>query len=368
VRVLAAPDATQSAILPQLEATERLLARGASLASGRDEDAEIVVMPDLGLPHNVRRIRGGFFTGAYYRWSGDTPFIPVDATVNVCGVGLYRVSLPDEDDTVFRERVGKAMVTADGVTTYVPNFASGNHFVLLVDVAAGQQGLDPGRYLVLHASSAEFKKQFNGLYPAPNNWYSDQVRTIEGEGHRYLRYISGSTAETFARRAAMLVDYQRDRMRTFADLIAGPGGVEDEILSVPHYGMPDRNSIAIGCQWMDPARPNYVLLTRPKAPVYLVRAREGGQNAVTTEQGERLLTPHGLGVKSTSPLTLSYGENSIEVNGKPFTLDASLAEEDLVAIRDFHGQETVQSTLAHTPGDILAELTQIAAYHRNGEK
>ena len=49
-------------------------------------------MPDLGLPSNVNRIHGGFFTGALYTWQTSTPIVPVDTTVNSCGISVYRVS------------------------------------------------------------------------------------------------------------------------------------------------------------------------------------------------------------------------------------------------------------------------------------
>lgn len=368
MRLLAEPDATQAAILPHLQVTEQLLARAVTASSGREGDAEIIGMPDLGLPHNVRRIHGGFFTGAYYSWSSDVPFVPVDATVNVCGVGLYRVSSPAEDETTFRTRVRTALARAAADTTYVGNFASGNHFVLLTEVTEGQAGLAAGRYLVLHASSAEFKKQYNGLYPEPGNWFSHRIRVVEGPGNRYLRYIDGTTAEQFFRRAELLVDYQRDRLRTFAELIAGPDGIEEEVLSVPHYGMPDASSIAIGCQWMNPAAPDYVLLTRPTAPVYLVRATPGAENVVATDAGERMLTPHGLGVRSTTAPRIEYEPSALTVNGTSFALNESLADRGVVAIREFDGRSTVDAALASTPGDVLAELTQLAAFHRNGEK
>ena len=51
----------------------------------------IYAMPDLGIAQNGTRMLGGFYTGSCYSWDSDVPFIPVDATVNVCGTAVYRL-------------------------------------------------------------------------------------------------------------------------------------------------------------------------------------------------------------------------------------------------------------------------------------
>ena len=49
-------------------------------------------MPDLGIAQNGTRMFGGFYTGAFYSWNSDIPFVPVDTTVNVCGTTVYKLS------------------------------------------------------------------------------------------------------------------------------------------------------------------------------------------------------------------------------------------------------------------------------------
>ncbi|MEV6404213.1 hypothetical protein AB0M58_14860 [Streptomyces bobili] len=367
MRTLTAPDATQSEILTQLTVTEALLSRAATRISGRARDAEIVPMPDLGLPHNVRRIHGGFFTGAYYSWESDVPMVPVDATVNLCGVSVFRTSADFCDAAEFSRCVAAAKAKLGKESRYVWNFARGNHFIILAEVRRDGGLLPPGRYLVLHASSAEFKDQYNGLYPTADNWYADAIRHEEGEDGRYLRYIHGAPAERFHRLVRMLEDYQRDRQWFCASLVAGRENSLEEVLSVPHYGMPDSCSVAIGCQWLDPARPLAPLLTRPGAPLYLVQARSGGNNEVTTERGRRLLTPHGLGVSSDAALDLGFHPKALGIAGRRYPLEDSLAGESFTAIRDFDRDTDLTRILADCPGTVAAELHQKYSYYRSGE-
>ncbi|WP_158575838.1 hypothetical protein [Streptomyces corynorhini] len=367
MRALTAPDATQSEILAQLAVTEALLSRVATKVSGRQRDAEIVPMPDLGLPHNVRRIHGGFFTGAYYGWESDVPMVPVDATVNLCGVSVFRTSADFPDAAEFSRRVAAAKAKLAAESRYVWNFARGNHFIILAEVRGDGGLLPPGRYLVLHASAAEFKDQYNGLYPTPGNWYADAVRHEEGADGRYLRYLHGAPAERFHRLVRMLEDYQCERQWFCASLVAGRESSLEEVLSVPHYGMPDSQSVAIGCQWLDPARPTAPLLTRPGAPLYLVRARPGGANEVTTGRGRRLLTPHGLGVRSDAALDLGFHPGALGIAGRRYRLEESLAGAGFTAIRAFDRDTDLTRVLADCPGTVVAELHQKYSYYRSGD-
>ncbi|MEU6815287.1 hypothetical protein [Streptomyces sp. NPDC046860] len=347
--------------------TENLLSRTATLVSGRACDAEIVPMPDLGLPHNVRRIHGGFYTGAFYQWESTVPMVPVDATVNLCGVSLFRVDDDFADERHFRERVAAARAVLSDRSSYVWNFTSGNHFVILAENRT--PGVLPqGRYLVLHASAAEFKNQYNGLYPAPGNWYHEEVRVLAGPDGRYLRYLSGKPAERFASMVSMIEAYQHERQRMCAALILGSEArITEEICSVLHYGMPDASSIAIGCQWLSGDDPRSLLLTRPGAPLFLVRSEAGGSNEVHTAHGPRTLTPHGLGVQATLPLGLGFGADHLLIGGRRVGLEESLAGGDFVAIRDFSPQTDLPRILAECPGTVEAELQQVYSYHRTQE-
>ncbi|AMM31542.1 hypothetical protein SA2016_0854 [Sinomonas atrocyanea] len=365
MRILTDPDETQARLLPYLRRTEELLAQASSAVSGRKAHAEVVVLPDLGLPHNVQRIHGGFLTGAYYSWDSDVPMVPVDSTVNVCGVSVFRLDTPITSESDFQERVLRARSTMAEHTRFLWNWDSGNHFVTLCEVRE-PCGLPAGQYLVLHASTAEFKRQYNGLYPDPANWYSHEIEAIHGDDGRYLRYISGKSAEKFFRTARMLESYQMERQRFCAELVAGPGGILDEVTSVPHYGMPDQNSVAIGCQWLREDDPRYLLLTRPGAPLFMISAGIDGDNWVETADGPRLLTPHGLGVRARSTLTLGFDSTGLTLMGHQYSTDASLANEDFIAIRDFEEDLTVKSLLQSCPGEVTAVLYPIYSHYRQG--
>ncbi|MFF2101727.1 hypothetical protein [Streptomyces sp. NPDC058202] len=368
MKTLRTADPTQQQIIAHLRTTEQLLAEAATLASGRAGDAEITPMPDLGLPHNVRRIHGGFFTGALYQWdSGPVPLIPVDATVNLCGVTLFRVEDDFEDEQDFRRRVEAARETITKASSYVWNFTSGNHFVILAENRTPGT-LPEGRYLVLHASAAEFKNQYNGLYPASGNWYSDEIRILAGRNGRYLRYLTGKPAERFARVATMLESYQRERQQLCATLIMGSEArIHDEVLSLLHYGMPDTSSIAIGCQWLRDDQPRSLLLTRPGAPLYLVRFATDGPNRATTQHGDVTLTPHGLGVHALEPLQLAYHDGHLSIAGRRLSLDQSLAGQDFVAIRGFDPDTDLARIFDDCPGVVETQLQQIYSYHRTSE-
>jgi hypothetical protein len=137
------------------------LAKVSTLVSGRQKEAEITALPDLGMPHNVRRIHGGFFTGALYQWESDVPFFPVDSTMNIDTVSIYRVNIPISSKKDFISKVNKAI---EHKGSYDWNFDVGNHFITYGSVS-GLTDIEDGNYLVLHGSASEFKNQYNGLYP-----------------------------------------------------------------------------------------------------------------------------------------------------------------------------------------------------------
>src|SRR5262249_26269092 len=162
------------------------------------------LMPDLGMPNNVGRMHGGFFTGALYRWISRVPIVPIDATVNVCGVSVFRVTKPITSRADFDQRILRAIERSrSGKATYCWNFDSGNHFIIYGRVRESDL-LPSADYLVLHSSAGEFKRQHNGLYPVAANWYSDSIKVViddEASG-RYLRYLEGTVAEKFFEKAS----------------------------------------------------------------------------------------------------------------------------------------------------------------------
>jgi hypothetical protein len=304
-------DNTQQILKGHLEDTERLLRRACSVESGREGDANIVLLPDLGMPYNVARICGGFFTGAFYSWESDVPIIPIDATVNSCGVSIYRLNR-DVRIEEFRARI-KAARSKASESSYVWNFDKGNHFIICGTGSINQLGT--GWFAVLHSSAGEFKSQHNGLYPTRDNWYYHHIKTINSEiPGRYLRYLSGKSAEQFWDVASQLERFNKTRHRYFAEVLFGSGLIDEEVYNVQHYGMPTPHTISIGCQWI-PSGGKWVLLTSRGEPIYVVAPNNGGSNRTMIDDKVYGLYPHGLGMEAIGPAPMCFVERGIYFNG-----------------------------------------------------
>lgn len=349
--------------------TERLLARAGSKVSGQDRGANIYAMPDLGLPHNVQRIHGGMFTGAVYQSETNVPFVPVDTTVNACGVSVFRLNTDIPSETDFHYLIGRAIETTRE-SLYHWNFASGNHFIIYGEVR-NSSTLPDGNYVALHSSAAEFKKQSDkGLYPTHGNWYADDIEVLEDEQTgRYIRYIQGKTAERFIAIAQSLTAINQERHRYFASAVFGSRNLGEEILNEQHYGMPTESSVAIGCHW---ARNRLLpLLTAPGKPIFIVQPIEGQANDVQVGDQRLLLFPHGLGKQSVDPLHMEFGHDSLTVNGRTYGITESLQKDKGFQLRNFAPEEAagnavpsiIASVLEQCPADIVAKFDQIYSYH-----
>ncbi len=360
---LETPDTTQQQLQDHLAVTEALLKEAVSKLNRRDCDAEIIPLPDLGLPHNGLRASGGFFTGAVYRWESSIPFVPVDATVNVCGVSMFRSNVRLDSQAEFDEVVARTRARVEKETPYVWNLANGNHFIILADTDGGID-LPAGRYLILHASAAEFKQQYNGLYPTSSNWYADDVRVLPANGYRYLRYIHGKPAERFYALADQLVRYQETRQAMIAQIFCEESGAGlEQVLCRPHYGMPDSQSVAIGCQWIDGSVRSYPLLTRPEMPIYMVRPDPTSMTKFSSEVGELGVAPHGLGA-TAKDTRISYSAKGILIGDETFGPGTNISQSRSVGLRHLDLSEIHQKVLAQAPGEITATLHQTHSYYR----
>lgn len=288
-------DQMQLAILPHLTETENLAAQAIFKETGTDTGVRITAMPDLGLANNAVRMRGGFFTGMHMEWNSNVPFVPVDATVNSCGVSVFALNkdIPLQEFTE-RVKVAKQSLAAGG---YNWNFERGNHFISICRA-------DDGQYCaVMHASADEYKRDLRecALYPEQNVWYHDQIKTIwNHDRSRYLRYLVGSLVERFVGIALGLEDINHRRMQDCADALFGPI-LDSELIYVPHYGMPTASSVAIGCSWK---AKRSILLSLP------------GRDFCMIENSSELpwLTPHGFGASIPNP-DISYDHNGFHING-----------------------------------------------------
>ena len=344
-------DPTQKILLGHLKNTENLLARVATKLSGKQKSAEIIAMPDLGIAHNCTRMNGGFFTGAIYSWDSDVPFISVDATVNVCGTGLFKIN-GDISIEAFCSKVES--VLADK-SKYTWNYTAGNHFASLVK-SNGEYGLPAGYYMLVHASANEFKyNDEQGLYPTPTVWFNSDIQ-IETDGLRYLRYISGDSASRFYEIAKNLIEFNTERNRYFVHSVLG-NMFEKEILSIHHYGMPNDHTVCIGAHWEEKT---YTLLTAPGRPVYLVKPTNDFYGS-----------PHGFGLELTNP-TVTYTPEGISFSGKTFGMGESITigkdalnrcTSDGVNLDDY-----ISKILAVCPGEIVGKLSQIVSFSKDGLK
>lgn len=368
-------DSTQLEILKQLTMTEELLARAATKVSGHEQSSEIWAMPDLGLPHNVTRMRGGFFTGALYTWTTSVPIVPVDATVNACGASVFKVNVEIESKNQFDSLVATAAEKASTETTYIWNFNAGNHFIIYGELK-GSSILPDGRYIVLHAGSAEFKKQHNGLYPAKDNWYFHEIKVLEDKKScRYLRYIEGKTASRFIELAIGLNEYNLIRLRFFASLIFGDSNIELEISNKPHYGMPSSNAVSIGCQWISEYSP-FILLTAPNRPLFFIQPQPSDRNRVSLDGQSLILHPHGLGKAAVNSLDILYTDDSLVLNGKKYSNGQSIENNKEFELRSFDWDDCgnskipalIDRVLEQCPGEVVGCFKPIYSYYRGSSE
>ena len=366
---LSLQDPTQLSILPILKETEAILADLASHLSGYECSATIYAMPDLGLPHAINSLHAGFFTGAYYTWDTKTPFIPIDMNITCCSVSVFKVDRNVQDEVEFVDLVRFMMKKTQNDDYYEWNFNSGNHFLTYGHYEGN--GLSNDKYLVLHSSEDRNNRRRTGLYPTSGNWYSGDIRMYHRH-NRMMRYIYGTTAETFIEKARGLVDLNANRHRYFAELFSCGEGFE-EVLYLPHVGMPDNQTVAIGTQWV--TGDDVILLTEADAPLPLLSLIQETEFPMTI--GSELyhpntysLYPHGLGNAYAGNLKISLTPQGVYVNGKSYGLNQSLKDNDHLYTRsydyknDYRDSNILNQILHAFPADIRGAIFPQFSYHK----
>ena len=336
-------DNTQTAIVKELLKTEELLVKICKRLNGQECKVTLLALEDLGFSNNTTRMHGGFFTGMYAQWESKVPFIPVDATVNACGVSVYELKnrLDFED---FTEKIDEAKKWC-AENSIVWNLDSGNHLVSLCqDTETGKQ------FLVLHASNNDYKYGGKGLYPREDVWYFDKIQTISN-GERYIRYIHGDVAVKFYDIYCEAEKENPKRNRLFAEKIVG----EHNILSeqyFPHYGMPTESSVAIGCQWLPG---EVVLLSALNKNIYLIKTAQK-------------FFPHGFGVNVYGDCNIHYKDHKLHLNGQSLNDHNFLSNErsrNRYANHEIN-VDFVRKYLDAREFEIKAELKQICSGSRHG--
>ena len=385
-------DNTQEEILEHLKITSHLLSRVGTKLSNKPKESQIYVMPDLGIAQNSTRMLGGFYTGACYTWNSDIPFVPVDATVNVCGTLVYRLKRrisPKE----FNQRLDDVMKTRETYLQYVRtrlpsqilnsidvndkskffwNYNVGNHFAILAEQNEGNLELPAGQYMIVHASAIELKKDNleYGLYPVPGNWYYNDIQTeYDEESNRYLRYISGEKAVKFYQLAQLLQIINKDRNRYFCKKVLGDLA-DKEIINMSHYGMPANNAVCIGCQW---EQEDFTLLTAPGNDIFLIHPDIGSNNTVQLNDKSITLTPHGCGVRLNNHTgSISYCKDGITIGDKHFRNGQSIDIGKDVSVRTLNMsseqlKEHIDAILRKCPGKIYGQMHQLFARTKHGD-
>lgn len=385
-------DATQRKILKHLEITSKLLSRVGTELSRTQKESTIYAMPDLGIAQNGTRMLGGFYTGACYSWNSDVPFIPVDATVNVCGTAVYRLNKKISVEE-FKKRLDNVMTNRETYLKYVTthlssqildsinleradkfywNYNVGNHFVILAEQSSGDSELPEGQYMIVHASAIEFKKDNlkYGLYPVEGNWYYHDIQTIyDDKENRYLRYIYGKKAVQFLKLANMLQRINKARNRYFSKEVLREL-VDEEIINLSHYGMPTNNAICIGCQW---EQDDFTLLTAPGNDIYLVHPNLSCENTIKLKDKQITLTPHGLGVMlKNSNDKIKYLDDGILIGNKHFKKGESIDIGNDVVIRTKsmypeQVKQHIEKVLTKCLGMIYGQLHQLFARTKYGD-
>lgn len=385
-------DNTQKEILKHLETTSKLLSKVGTKLSETQKESMIYAMPDLGIAQNGTRMLGGFYTGACYSWNSDVPFVPVDATVNVCGTTVYKLN---QNITVqeFQKRLDNVMQNRETylkyVSTHLPsqildsidleradkfywNYNVGNHFAILAEQNDDNSELTEGQYMIVHASAIELKKDNlkYGLYPVEGNWYYDDIKTIYDDNeNRYLRYIYGKKAVQFAELASMLQKINKDRNRYFCKTVLGELAGE-EVINLSHYGMPTNNAVCIGCQW---EQEDFTLLTAPGNDIFLVHSNLTAPNTIDLNNKKITLTPHGCGVMlKNSSDTIKYLNDGILIGNKHFKKGESINIGNDVSVRtnnmdSKHVKQHIETVLDRCPGTIYGQMHQLFARTKYGD-
>lgn len=360
-------DIAHELLLPFIRETETILQLALNSIDS-NASCRIVPAPDLGFPHDVIRIAGGFPTGCLVEWNCLTPFVPIDTTVNVDTSSIFVLD-DDISHDVNAETFGWLRRKFER-SSYVFNFNKGNHFI-----SFGRKAATGTPVLVIHSNEKEFKYQFNGLMPAEDNWFADQVRLFRHHD-RYIRYVIGDVANLFVDVAKSLEQFNVLRHRFVAHLLTRNRARIISQEDHHHYYMPTRQSVAIGC-FPVKAGTRVPVFSRPGRNIAIFEPQKGGPNALgQSESGNDLvLVPHGWGKTCVEGTTFSidFDRRSFVLSGKMYEIKAlvSLGKDERLQLRDF---PTNSSELGgffaqishHCPGVVVDQIIQMASFTKNG--
>lgn len=349
LNILSVHDSTQELICSKLAYTEFMLNMTLKRIGVKNPLAEITALEDLGLANNITRMSGGFYTGINVRWNSDIPFIPVDTTVNSCGVSIFKFASKMEYSD-FKERLLQIeeLLKLNGI---VNNFNRGNHFISLCE------DLEENQYLVLHASDNKYKFGKKGLYPREDTWYYNEIK-VEYFPNGYIRYLAGEAAERFYTIYLEAEKSNPYRNRIVANLLLEGFSDVEELTYAPHYGMPNMQSVCIGSQWL--TGKTRLILTREGAPIYLI----------TEEKPFCQFMPHGFGLTINGEChKLTFLENDVVINDIRFSCKNGFITSGVAITRNsgaIINSEVIKHFMPRRNILVQKELIQKYSYTRNG--
>lgn len=331
------------------------------LAQQYKGECKIVPNIDLGFPHDVIRLAGGFATGMYIKWKTQIPFIPVDICMNACTVSFYEISNGGKE--IFcKQNFDKLLLNLQN-SSYKANFHRGNHFIsYLKDIKDGR------KFIVIHSSAAEFETGYNGLYPVEGNFIYNNIKYFVN-GNRYLRFVDGNIAELFIKLSKNLYQYNENRHDFIVSVLVGN---DAHILSnnhYHHYGMPDESSAIIGGHLVqeDMCTP---LLTRPGKNIFLIRYKRAIDNSLQVSEKGDFLTPHGWGKRHIGmpEIRIDYASNKMSLDSMKYRIEygESLRNHHNLELRDFDMNYYFEYLAEEYEFEIISEFAQIASYNKNG--
>ncbi|HEX8690096.1 MAG TPA: hypothetical protein VF729_07620, partial [Solirubrobacterales bacterium] len=134
---------------------------------------------------------------------------------------------------------------------------------------------------------------------------------------------------------------------------------------LPHYGMPDSSSVAIGCHWLHRDSPRwFLLLTEPDAEIPIIQPHAGA-NEIVLGGDDHILTPHGLGVCSRSGL-IQVGPDAVKLGTAQVGRDSGILDSGDTEWRSLRRDPGLLTRILDTaPGEVLGWFKPRFSYHRS---
>ncbi len=336
-------DPTQQILLPYIKITESLFDKA---IKKHDSKGYCKIYPslDLGFPNNVQRLAGGFATGMLVTWKCGIDIVPIDATVNVCTSSIFKLDNFDcnelQNKKKFTHRIRQIFSCVSDDKGYSFNFRSGNHFLL---ITRDKESKD--YYLVLHSSASELKKSYMGLYPVEDNWYCN-LKKIQKEGNRYLRYLKDEDATHFIKMAHIFQRYNEEMhmwlAKRFNEMSEEQKFSDEKFLMKHHYYMPTDSSIAIGT-FAEPVGESVPMFSESGKPIYIFEiGNDNFQINLGGEKGDICVIPHGWGQKIDLIRNISIDEKM-----EKLILDMDRREPQIIPITSKEHIDLKEKTLRH---------------------